>query len=367
MKKKKNNLGLWIALSISFLVLVGGILVYATSRNQTGGSRSHTETYTDIGFDTPITFSMEGTDEEFEKYSKMVKDLYTGYNALFDQYHEYEGINNIATLNNKAAKEPVEVEDGLIEVLELAKKESELSEKFDISEGKLISLWHDAREAETPYLPKDEDIKKAMEHTGVEGIEINGNEVKFTDDSLQLDLGGIAKGYTSQLVADELQKEGLKHGYINAGGNVVLIGEKSDGSDWVIGIQDPASEGSLVQFKTKKPATIVTSGDYQRYMEVDGKRYSHIIDPDTGYPPEYIRSVTVIDSDSGKADAMSTALFCMSIEDGLKFAEENGINAVWIVDKEKEPADAEPLYETKSFGIYTTEGLEDQISLTSAS
>ena len=118
---------------------------------------------------------------------------------------------------------------------------------------------------------------------------------------------------------EALNKAGLTNGYINAGGNVVLLGEKEDGTNWKIGIQSPDASDALVQYSTKKATCLVTSGDYQRYFTYKNKKYSHIIDPKTGYPANYVRSVTVITKDSGKADALSTTLFCMSVEDGKKY------------------------------------------------
>lgn len=136
-----------------------------------------------------------------------------------------------------------------------------------------------------------------------------------------LDLGGIAKGYTAQLTKEKLNKAGLHNGFINAGGNVVLIGKKSDGSNWNIGVQNPDSSDSLLNIEVDQTnQAIVTSGDYQRYYTVNGTRYSHIIDPDTLMPAKQCRSVTVLTKNSTKADGLSTALFSLNFEDGYALA-----------------------------------------------
>jgi thiamine biosynthesis lipoprotein len=362
-QKKKSSIKAWIAISLSFLVLIAGILVYINSRKE-DAVQKQTVTFTDVGFDTPVSFQATCSEEEFETYSQIVMDIFSEYNEYFDRYNEYEGVNNVATLNKSASLEPVEVSEPLLECLQMAIEAENLNSKFDITEGKLLSLWHDAREAEEAYVPDADEIEQAMIHTGTQGITIEGNMVSFADESISLDLGGIAKGYTAQAAADALEAAGLTSGYINAGGNVVLIGNKTDGSDWVIGIQNPSSSVSLVQFKTSTPYSIVTSGDYQRYMVVDGISYSHIIDPDNGYPAAYMHSVSVIDEDSGYADAMSTALFCMSLDDGLAFADANNLSVVWILDLDQAAqTKAQPALSTDEYAIYITQSLEGKISL----
>lgn len=355
-EKRNRNSNLWILISLAFLVLIFGITTFVSgSKGKEKDVQERSVTLTDAGFDTPVTFQATASEDDYMTYLNIVKDVFRENNQLFDQYSSYEDINNIRTLNEEAADHPVTVDSRIIEVLEMSEEAEKINPKFDIAEGKLLALWHDERESDDPEVPDSAAIEKAKVHTGTEGITISGNEISFADDSISLDLGAIAKGYTAQMAKEKLQEAGLNNGFINAGGNVVLIGDKPDGSDWVIGIQEPDSNDSLVRLSFSEPVSMVTSGDYQRYFEVDGKRYSHIIDPDTGYPAEYVRSVTVIDDDSGWADAMSTVLFCMPLEEGLKTAEENGLEAVWIVDKGT--SDLEPVLSNEEFDIYCTEGL----------
>lgn len=363
--KKKKSIQKWILGSIAFLALVI-VLVSSTSYRPKGGTQTFNETYTDLGFDTPIVFQATCTQEQFNQYEKILKDTFTTYNEIFDQYNAYDGVNNVYTLNQSAYNQAIRVPQPMIDCLNIAIKAGELDERFDISEGKVLTLWHDAREAETPYVPNKEDIETAKQHEGISTIQIEGDTIRFTDPNLKLDLGGIAKGYTAGICAQKLHEAGLDNGYINAGGNVVLLGEKPDGSDWVVGIQSPDQSPSVVQFVTKRPVVMVTSGDYQRYMEVDGKRYSHIIDPTTGYPAQYMRSVTVIDDDdqSAWADAMSTTLFCMPVKDGLKFCDENHLQAVWIVDKDQAIENLTPDFTTVDYNIYCTPALKDSLKLT---
>ncbi len=360
----KTGMKWWILLSAAFLVLIAAVIFFVQNRGQSAVQERQV-TLTDVGFDTPVTLQATSSEEDFNQYLKIVSDTFLQYDAYFDQYSQHDGVNGVYTLNREAARNPVKVDEAVLTLLQDSMKYMEKNPKFDITEGKVLSLWHDAREAETPYVPADEDIQAARIHSGLEGIEINGDEISFRDDSVQLDLGAIAKGYTAGVAAQKLHEAGLDNGYINAGGNVVLLGEKPDGSDWVIGIQSPDESGSVVQLVTKDPVTMVTSGDYQRYFEVDGKRYSHIVDPDTGYPVEYMRSVTVIGpaDQSEAADANSTTLFLMPVKESMEYAKENSIEAVWITDKGDDTG-VEPTYTTDLYDVYVSDGLKDAIRLT---
>ena len=360
--RKKSDAGLWIFAAVCFLIFIGGLSVYLTGRSNPDDKadvKNRSVTLTDVGFDTPVTFQATCSEEEYTRYLNTVIETFTRYNQLFDQYNSYEGVNNIYTLNELAAKEKVEVDPLIIECIEESMKAAAVNPKFDISEGHLLSLWHDIRESSDPSLPSDEDLQKAKEHSGMEGILVDGNTISFADDTISLDLGAIAKGFTAQKCKELLEEEGMTSGFINAGGNVVLIGTKTDGKSWNIGITKPDTSDSLVQYITDTPTCLVTSGDYQRYVEIDGKRYAHIIDPETGYPAEYVRSVTVINEDFSWADAMSTAFYCMSVEDGLKTAKEQNLSVIWFTDEGS--LDLEPAFTTQGFDVYMTDDLKDSV------
>ena len=170
-------------------------------------------------------------------------------------------------------------------------------------------------------------LKEAAEHTGFQSVNIEGTEISFTDPGLSLDLGAAAKGYAAGKAAEAVKKTGVESFALDLGGNVVTGRAKPDG-DWLIGVTDP--EGGLYTKLAVSDLAVVTSGDYQRFYELDGVRYHHIIDPDTLYPADTYRSVTVICGSSAYADALSTALFCMSVEDGKRLAREFDAEALWI-------------------------------------
>lgn len=365
----KKNIKSWLILSSCFLLLIISIIFFIQSRQSTNQDQQSI-TLTDVGFDTPVTFQAQCSQEDFEKYTKILKQVFKENNKRFDQYNAYSGINNVYTINHQAGSQPVTVDDTTLDCIKLALQIHEICPKFDISYGNVMDVWHTYREegmklnekGKDGKLPTDEEIQTALSHGGTDKIQINGNQISFTDPDTMIDLGGIAKGYTTQLAKKALNKAGLHNGFINAGGNVVLLGPKPDGSAWTIGIQDPDSQNSVVSFETDEDKTIVTSGDYQRYYTVDGKRYAHIIDPDTGYPANNCRSVTVITSDSGKADGLSTSLFCLDYEQGKALAKKEGVQAIWIFDKDHSPNET-PNLKTKKYNIYMTKKIKKKVKL----
>lgn len=135
-------------------------------------------------------------------------------------------INNVYTLNHEAYQHPIEIDDILLDCLQLAIQMQNQNSQFNISQGKLLSLWHNSRE-NTQIPPTNNEISEAMLHGDINNIQIQDHFVSFLDSELSIDLGGIAKGYTVQLVKEKLNTAGLNNGYINAGGNVVLLGKKS--------------------------------------------------------------------------------------------------------------------------------------------
>lgn len=155
---------------------------------------------------------------------------------------------------------------------------------------------------------------------GTEHVHLNGAEITL-DAGAAIDLGGIAKGYASQVCIDFLEERGAEAAILTLGGNVQTLGSKPDGADWLIGISDPdAPSEAIVKLRFTGSKALVTSGGYQRYFEEDGVRYHHIIDPATGCPAETdLVSVTILAEDGTTADALSTALFVMGSQAGLEF------------------------------------------------
>lgn len=278
--------------------------------------------------------------EEFEVYSRLIYDNLKQYNELFDIYNDYDGINNIKTINDNAGIMPVKVDKKIIGLLNFAKEEYKNTYgKMNVALGSVLKIWHDYREegiktAENARLPLEEELKFAANHTDINGIIIDeqSSTVFLNDPYMRLDVGAIGKGFAVEQVSGIALQNGVTSAIINVGGNVRVIGSKGDsGKPWNVGIQNPNKDNSILYNLNLSDSSLVTSGDYERYYEVNGKRYHHIIDPQTLYPSEYFTSVSIICKDSALADALSTAIFNMPFEQGKELIEGlHDAEALWI-------------------------------------
>ena len=272
---------------------------------------------------------------EFASVAQALHDEMLRLHQLFDIYHDYEGLNNLKTVNDMAGIQPVQVDSAIIELLTDCKDYYKLTGgRVNVAMGSVLKLWHEARsdgleDIANARLPDMEALKKAVQHTAIESIVIDeaASTVYISDPEVSLDVGAIAKGWAAQRAAEKAPK-----GYLmSVGGNVCATGPKSEGNPWVIGVRDPdgAADDYLHTLYVEQ-GSLVTSGDYQRTYMVDGEFYHHIIDPDTLMPSTYWRSVTILCDDSGLADALSTALFLMDREDGQKLLDSTGAEAMWV-------------------------------------
>lgn len=317
------------------ILLLGLLFLISCSKKETESQLTpQGRAYFDL-FDTvSYIYSYKGdSEEEFvsnadEAYSVLLK-----YHRLFDIYHEYEGINNLCTINSNPLCD-IAVEDELIEFLLYAKEMAEVTGgEMDVMMGSVLSLWHDARYSDTPYLPDEEALKNASKYIGFDYLEINEEKktVKLLSPSSSIDPGALGKGYATEKAAEMLEEKGVESYVLNIGGNIRIIGSKVDGSGWRTGIKDPKNpESAFVIMLSLKDTSCVTSGNYERYFTVDGVKYSHIIDKDTLYPALYFDSVSIIVKDSAMADALSTSLFAMPYEEGRELTESLGADAIWV-------------------------------------
>lgn len=259
---------------------------------------------------------------------------------------------DVNKLNENAGKGYVQLDPETISVLKNARKISELSGgAFDVTIGPVIKAWGIG--TDNPQIPTDASLKELaalIDYTDVH-IDEAVNKASLQRPGQIVDLGGIAKGYAGDVAKAIYQKNGSKSALINLGGNVVVLGNKPDGNAWSIGIQNPRSEtGEIVGFLKVSDQAVVTSGDYQRYFEKEGKRYCHIIDPRTGFPAESgLMSVTVIASSSMEADGLSTACFVLGLDRGLDLLRRYG--------------QAEAIFITTAKRIYVTKGLQGNFQL----
>lgn len=325
-------------LSLALLILSGcssTVIVEQPSDTAEPELTKYQATFIDL-FDTLTTVvGYAESEEAFNETVTALKESLREYHELYDIYDDYEGINNIKTINDAAGGEPVEVDSRIIDLLLYCKEMYEKTGgQLDAAMGSVLSIWHDAREAglndpESASLPDSAALEEAAEHCDFDSVVIDAeaSTVQITDPETKLDVGAVAKGYATEQVCKDLPSGYL----VSVGGNVRATGPKPDGAAWVVGVQDPdgGSEDYLLRISVSE-GSVVTSGDYQRYYVVDGQRYHHIIDPQTLYPATRWRSVTIVCSDSGLADALSTSLFTMSQEEGQELLDEFGAEAVWL-------------------------------------
>ena len=249
-------------------------------------------------------------------------------NEAFDEiekiYKKYEQLTNFYDENSELSKLNNDVNYEISdELLELIKIGYEWSVKTDgllnINIGNLTKIWHDFRENPIS-LPNVDNIK-------VEHLEIEDN--KILNNKVNIDLGAITKGYVTEKVGRYLEENGINYYLINAGGNVKV--GKSNKGYYNIGIASPISNETFEVVKDEN-ISVVTSGGYERFYEYEGVMYHHIIDPNTKYPANYMKSVTVIGDDSGLCDILSTTLFLMNIEDGKEFIKNYDVKVIWFTN-----------------------------------
>jgi len=288
-------------------------------------------------FDTVTV--IKGPAESEQAFSELSQSIYGEleyYHQLFDIYHDYEGLNNLKTVNDMAGIAPVPVDRAMIDLLTDCRSYYEMTGgKVNIAMGGVLKLWHEARtdaldHPDRASIPPMEALEVAADHSSFDAVIVDeeASTVYISDPNVRLDVGAVAKGWAAQRIAEKAPKGML----FSLGGNVCATGPKTaSGTPWVIGIRDP--DGTADQYLHTLYVTggsYVTSGDYQRAYMVDGVLYHHIIDPETLMPSRYWRSVTIVCDDSGLADALSTALFLMDREAGQQLLDICGAMALWV-------------------------------------
>ncbi len=252
---------------------------------------------------------------------------------------------------NQSQGEVVTVDPSTYHVIEKALEYSRVAGgTFDPSIGHLVNLWGIG--TEKAKLPTQEEIEEALQSRGLENIELLGNNQLRLHGETQVDIGAIAKGYAADEMVRIAKEAGVKSAIFNLGGNVYVLGSKGK-SPFRVGIQNPFSDrDDYLGIVDVQDTSVVTSGNYERFFVADdGKRYHHILDPQTGYPAESeLSGVTVISSNSTMADAFSTAIFVMGLEKGMDFIESiEGVEALFV---------------TNTRDVYMTSGLRSSFTLT---
>ena len=346
-------------------------------------------------FDTiSIIIGYEASQSEFTAVSREALNLLGEYHKLFDIYNEYDGMVNLCTLNKvvDGQHQKLKVDRKIIDMLLYAKEMYTLTDgRMNIAMGSVLSIWHDYRDAGSlqpvdARIPPMDMLIEAAKHTNIDDIIIDEENctVWLADPEMKLDVGAIAKGYSVEMVANMLEKKGKTDYTLNIGGNIRTIGTKANGDRWKTGIENPNYTSEYIEYITLAGEAIVTSGSYQRYYivftgaqcrECDwsynqsegipsqgvapgthpselksenrcpvcgskirrvSEEFHHIIDRDTLMPADRgFLSVSVICKDSGLGDGLSTALFCMTLEEGMAFVNSlDGVEVMWVTEDE---------------------------------
>lgn len=299
---------------------------------------------TNLLFDTSITITLYGTSDQtiLDHCFSICKD----YEKIFSRTLDYSELSLI----NQSKERFISLSDDMEALLEKALYYCDLSNgTLDITMGSVIPLWN--FKADTPALPKEEDLKTALNLVDYKNLSLQNHQLEKKADHIQIDLGSIAKGYIADRIKDYLLSEDITSALINLGGNVLCVGEKLNSEPFQIGIQKPfAIQNETIAILSIKDKSVVSSGTYERYFEKDNVLYHHILNPKTGYPYDNnLLSVTIVSDNSVDGDALSTICFTLGLEKGLEL-----IHSL---------EDTYAIFVTDDYKLHYSDGFLDSISV----
>lgn len=251
--------------------------------------------------------------------------------------------SELSTVNVEGARRPIPVEPDLFDCIAAGVKWYDLTNKtFDITCGPLLKVWRDCGKANR--LPTQEELDAARALGGADQVLLDpvAHTVKLPKPGVQLDLGGLGKGFSMDRTLQALRQRGVRNALLAGSGDIYALGHNPEGRPWRVGVQDPRqpnNPAALLAVLELSDKAVSTSGNYQRYVTIQGKHYSHIVDPRTGWTADNVPSVTVVGPDATTTDILDTALSVMGVEEGLMYvAAHEGIEAMFVLfDKNNEP------------------------------
>lgn len=328
------------------LLLLAAVLLLSTLPG-CASPEEHTAYYFDY-FDTFSYFTAyTASSEEFTRYEALVHEELASWHTLLNGFsHDASDsvtsasddtalsslnpsdsavltASNLAELNALAGQGPIEVPEKLFSVLQYGKEAWDVSHHtINITLGSVTRLWKEQQESEHPQVPSPEVLENAARSTEISELVLDEEALCITlPQGMLLDVGAIAKGYVAGKIRSRLLEAGCRHFLLSLGGNILCEGAPPRREGWLVGIANPryeegTSESNLLESVTLKNASLVTSGDYERFFEADGVRYHHIIDPQTLFPGTRYCSVTICCADAVLADLLSTTLFLLPMDEG---------------------------------------------------
>lgn len=248
-----------------------------------------------------------------------------GINAAIEEITRIEKLisswdlhSQTSKVNQMAGIAPVKVDQELFDLIFRAKKVSDLTHgAFDISYASVDKIWK--FDGTMDRLPTPEEVAASVAHINYQNIILDREKstVFLKEKGMKIGFGAIGKGYAANRGREVMKKLGIKSGIVNAGGDLITWGTEEDGSPWRIAIADPRDKGRAIGWLNGNEMAIVTSGNYEKFVMLNGKRYSHIIDPRTGYPVEGLKSVSIICPNAELSDALATSVFVLGKDKGL--------------------------------------------------
>ncbi|MEZ5008515.1 MAG: FAD:protein FMN transferase [Chitinophagales bacterium] len=313
-------------LYIPILAIIG-----CNSPNQSSELHTYTEEANHMG--TVFQITALGENEDIAKDA--VKSAYEEVERIEKLISSWDENSETSLINRNAGIRPVKVSEELFNLIDRSKKVSKLTNGvFDISFASIDKIWH--FDGTMTEIPTAEAIANSVAKINYEHIILNYDSLSvfLKDEGMKIGFGGIGKGYTANRCKTIMLENGIMNGVVNAGGDLITWGKQSNGEDWTIGIADPSKKESALSYLNINDQSVVTSGNYERFIEIDGKKYCHIIDPRTGWPAESLNSVTIICSDAEIGDALATSVFILGVDEGLALINQLQDIECFIVDEQ---------------------------------
>lgn len=250
---------------------------------------------------------------------------------------DWDATSQLSEVNRQAGVHPVAVDRELIDLIKRSNGISQLTDgAFDISYASMDKVWH--FDGSMTSKPTEAEIAASVRKIGYQKIVIDdaAGTVYLPEVGMKIGFGAIGKGYAADRARSLLEREGVKSGIINASGDLTAWGKQPSGEDWLVAITNPLNKAKAFAWLPIENRAVVTSGNYEKYVTFDGVRYSHIIDPRTGYPSTGIISATIFAPKAELADALATSIFVMGTDTGIDFVNQLPGVEVIIIDEHNE-------------------------------
>jgi thiamine biosynthesis lipoprotein len=301
---------------------------------------------TRIMMDTVVSIVIYDNDRPPEEVEYIIDAAFNAMSDIDSLANNYNELSTVSKINEEAYKGFFEIDSNLTKIIQQSLEIAEISNgAYDISVAPVLKLW--PFQDSTQYVPPDVEIKKKLQFINYKNIRLSGNKIKFSNENVKIDLGGIAKGYAVDVAMDVLLKYHIKDALINAGGDIKAVCSDLTKNRRKIWIQHPRAKKKLVGYFKMNNGSVATSGDYERYFVIDSVRYHHILNPKTGYPANDCVSVTIQTSSATTADALATAVFVNGRPKGMELINRlQGVEGVILY------------YEEKSLQYVVSEGLK---------